>query len=980
MTIADIATACSLVLSFCRQRPARLMLTILATVASAAIVVAVVSSYDSLLGKFAEFTGDYLGRYDFIALPVAAERANPFGSSAPPLPAEVFAQLKADPAVAAVDGVHQSRPRIAKVGAEDESPARRPGFGKKGGKKGGEAAPAAGESPPAVPAGEQPEGAETAVPFPGFMRGGTTLVATEAEEAPYSMIEGRWFTRNGPAEGVMSRGAAQQLKVQVGDEVVVAGKSEPIKVAIVGIIEQRKSLPQAGVIIGLPSAKSPPLTRGPATAALYVPMAIGEKTAGNSARTDFAALVLKRGASIEEFRSRWEKKLAEGKPAVELMSLAEIGAELDNSSTSDSVRNQAYSATGISLLAALFIILTTLSMGVDERVRQFAVLRAVAFTKSQIAVMIVFEALLLGLIGWGGGLLAGWAVLEGVRALKPDLFPVGTSLGAMCVGLSGACALGGSLVASIMPAWRATRISPLDAMSSATATRSNGISWLLAFLGLLLIAVHPICAFLVPMPDTYRYAVAAFVGCPAMAIGFVLLAPATILVVERVLGPAIAQLLGLDPLFLAEHLSSNLWRTLGTTVSLTLGLGLFVAMQVWGYSMLKPFFPGDWAPEFVVAVNGGMPESQLDAVRKIPGVVPDQVVPMVSEQMKFAADYTGAKIRTSASRQDNCVMIGVDPDLAFGGAKPTFPFRFVQGSMAEALAKLKTGGRYCLVPDHFARESGLRIGDKFGVVSRKSGKIIEYEIIGIVSMDGWHWISKFGIRTGGGRSAGLMFAPMVPVREDFDLGNPAFWWMNLDGAANVDDIKSAFQKIAADNTDTAAAKPARGGGRSFGRQGSPVRTQLTADVRKTMLQRTDGILWILSQMPLVTLLVTSLGVMNTVISSVRARRWEMGILRAVGVTRFGLFRMVLAEAFLIGVVACALSLAFGVLAGYTTTEITRYTNLRGGLFVGLVVPWGKISLGFAATLGLCLLAAMIPAIGAGRTQPLRLLQAGRSAT
>jgi putative ABC transport system permease protein len=978
MTIADIATACSLVLSFCRQRPARLMLTVLATVASAAIVVAVVSSYDSLLGKFAEFMGDYLGRYDFIALPVAEERANPFGSSAPPLPADVYAQLKADPAVAAVDGVYQSRPRIAKVGAEEDgTPKKRASLGQKFGKKGAKTAP----PPPVPPAGEHPAGPGETPAFAGFMRG-AALVATEADEAPYTMVEGRWFLRTGPVEGVMSRGAAKQLEVHVGDEVVVTGKAETVKVTIVGIIEQRKNLPKAGVIIGLPSAKAPPLTRGPAPAALYVPMAIGEKTAGGPARIDFAAVVLKRGASVDEFRSRWEKKLTEGKPAVELMSIAEVGAELDSSSTSDSVRNQAYSATGISLLAALFIILTTLSMGVDERVRQFAVLRAISFTKSQIALMIVFEALLLGLIGWGGGLIAGWAVLEGIRALKPDLFPEGASLGAMCVGLSGACALGGSLVASIMPAWRATRISPLDAMSSATAVRGTGISWHVAPFGLLLIAVHPICAFLVPMPDTYRYAVAAFIGCPSMAIGFILLAPATILVVERVLGPGVARLLGLDPVFLAEHLSSNLWRTLGTTVSLTLGLGLFVAMQVWGYSMLKPFFPGDWVPELVVAVNGGIPESQLEAVRKIPGVISEQCVPMVSEQVKFAADYTGAKVRTSASRQDNCVMIGVDPDLAFGGAKPTFPFRFVEGNLANVLAKLKTGGRYCLVPDHFARESGLKVGDKFGVVSRRSGAVIEYEIVGVVSMGGWHWISKFGLRNGGGgRSAGLMFAPIVAVRRDFDLGHPNFWWMNLDGRAKVDDIKSAVQKIAADNFDPAAAKPGRGGGgRGFVRPGSSVRTQLTEDVRRTMLQRTDGILWILSQMPLVTLLVTSLGVMNTVISSVRARRWEMGILRAVGVTRFGLFRMILAEALLVGVAACALSLAFGVTAGYTTTEITRYTNLRGGLFVGLVVPWGKVSLGFAATLGLCLLAALVPAISVGRTQPLRLLQAGRSAT
>ena len=84
---------------------------------------------------------------------------------------------------------------------------------------------------------------------------------------------------------------------------------------------------------------------------------------------------------------------------------------------------------GISLLAALFIIFTTLSMGVDERIRQFAMLRAVAFTKWQIGAMVALESLLLGLIGWGGGLLAGWGLLTLMARLRPESVSEGASLG-----------------------------------------------------------------------------------------------------------------------------------------------------------------------------------------------------------------------------------------------------------------------------------------------------------------------------------------------------------------------------------------------------------------------------------------------------------------------------------------------------------------------------------------------------------------------
>jgi len=101
--------------------------------------------------------------------------------------------------------------------------------------------------------------------------------------------------------------------------------------------------------------------------------------------------------------------------------------------------------------------------------------------------------------------------------------------------------------------------------------------------------------------------------------------------------------------------------------------------------------------------------------------------------------------------------------------------------------------------------------------------------------------------------------------------------------------------------------------------------------------------------------------------------------RSLGVTRFGLFRLIVAEALLIGVVACVLSLAFGAMAGYCGTGVTRYINLRGGQYTPLVLPWAKLGIGFGIAVGVCVLAALWPAFRTGRTEPLRLLQAGRGA-
>ena len=134
----------------------------------------------------------------------------------------------------------------------------------------------------------------------------------------------------------------------------------------------------------------------------------------------------------------------------------------------------------------------------------------------------------------------------------------------------------------------------------------------------------------------------------------------------------------------------------------------------------------------------------------------------------------------------------------------------------------------------------------------------------------------------------------------------------------------------------------------------------------------DGVIWGMSQLPLVTLLVTSLAVANTMVASVRARRWQMGLLRAVGFTRNQLVRLILSEAILIGLVACLLSLAFGLIAGWCGVGMSRYS----GMFYSppnMYVPWGSLAAGFGGTLLLCLLCAAGPALTAGRREPLALL-------
>jgi putative ABC transport system permease protein len=687
-------------------------------------------------------------------------------------------------------------------------------------------------------------------------------------------------------------------------------------------------------------------------------------------------LRLKSGVDAGSFRRQFTSRHAQAAQVAELQNIEDIHAELEASSTTAGVRSQAYTATGISLLAAIFIIFTTLSMGVQERTRQFAVLRAIALTKSQIGAMIALESLLLGLIGWCGGLLAGWGLLQLIGVLRPDFFPAGAALGAWCVTLTGVCALGGALLAAIGPAWNATSVRPLEAMAARSNVRAPRLSRTMLLSGVAFVAVNPLVVFWIPLPDTARYLASAAVGCTCMAIGFVLLTPTVITLTERTLGPMLARLLGLNSQLLTQQLSTNLWRSLGTTVALSLGLGLFVAMQVWGYSMLGPFLPGDWMPDLLVNIPSGLSDAEVQAICQLPEVRAAECLALAVEQPKFAADITGAKQRASVTRQDNCVLFGVDPAQALAGDQPLCDLQFVEGSAAAALARLKQGNA-CLVPDHFQRETGLGIGDRFGMIPPNSpDRVVEYEIAGVVSLPGWHLITKGGLRTRHVRSAALVIAPLVDVRRDFGIDRIRFLSLNLADAVTKEQFQTSLQAIVTPSqaNDASIASPQRAG------RGSKARLQSTRELRKVIHVRSDSIIWGLSKLPLVTLLVATLGVAGTVVSSVRVRRWEFGVLRALGITRFGLMRLIVAEALLVGLAACLLSLSFGAMAGYCGTEVTRYVDVHGGPITPLVVPWSKLAIGFGITLTICLMAALGPAIRVGRSEPLDLLQAGRASS
>lgn len=958
--------------------------------ASACMVVWVVSGYDALLRQFKEFSGLALGRYTLIVYParppMVAGGRTPLSDERFMAPADVEA-LRSDPAVQLVDVMWAQRAMVqpynpATFRTNLTRPASMPATTRASSTTlpvslsalATASAPALSTAPATVP---------TTTPNLGGPRGrgGVMLIGTNAPEAPFRIASGRWIDPSRPDafEAVLSADAAQRLgdpdhPIAVGSEVSAGVGENARKLTVVGIIDT----PVITAGTNAPGSMGPVQVRGPASGGLYVPMKLAELILARPAQISYAALVVKPGADVSKFRFSWQARFDRAQPLLQFQNSFELEEELDASQTARNMLMQAYSATGISLLAALFITFTTLSMGVSERARQFAVLRAVALTRSQIAGIIALESFILAILGWVGGIASGWLLLSLLSTYNPQLLTPDAILGEWSLLLSAACAFGGALCASIVPALQAMRLRPLDALSPRRPTPRRHLPVIMLVVGLVLVALNPLLTFYIPMADESRYAFYMALGCTSMAIGFILLAPLAVTLAERFLGPLLAALLRLEPRLLQGQLTTNLWRTVGTSVSLTIGLGLFIAMQVWGYTMLRPFEPGEWVPDAMISfLPNGLPPEAAPAFAQLPGLNPDRCFPLAVEQPKLTNDITGSADRATVTRQDNIILIGLDPDHGIAAKDPLLRLDWVAGSPQSALPLLKQK-RGCIVPDHFCRETGLKLGDTFQLnPTYDNANPVTYTIAGIVRLPGWHWMTKFsGVRLNNPRSAALVFADFDTVARDFRLNSIRFFWCATQGPAD----ETLLAANARDFAEKATGLPYQvaAGGFPLNDNGYTIRVNTPGGIRQRIRARADNWIWSLSRLPLVTLAVSTIGVLNAILASIRARTWDLGILRALGFTRWTIIRLVIAESLLVAVVACFLSFSFGIMAGWCGSGISQYVSFFGGLHPALIIPWSSLAFGLAVTMLLCILAALWPAIRIGRTETLRLLQAGRA--
>jgi len=445
------------------------------------------------------------------------------------------------------------------------------------------------------------------------------------------------------------------------------------------------------------------------------------------------------------------------------------------------------------------------------------------------------------------------------------------------------------------------------------------------------------------------------IGLPCIFLGFFLISPMLVWLVERVLGPVVAAMLGLRFALLRQQLSSGIWRAAGTCTALMVGLAILIGLQTEGRTAINGWKLPDKFPDMFIVDFSGIPLAEAPKLEDVPGIQRGQVMPIaiVSPGLPKGFLMMGQEAGTLTALMltpDRTMFIGVDPDVVF----KMIELDFREGNPVDAARMLKQGD-HVLVTAEFRRLKNLGLGDKLPLKTNEGWK--DFTIAGVVWSPGIDVIvTAFDMgRQMEQRTVASVFGTVDDARKYFGIKKFMLFAANLSPTADKDQVlKDVQKKLKAEGMRSGDVRK--------------IKNQIEADLKNFLL--------LISTVAFAAMAVAALGVTNTIMASIRTRRWQFGILRSIGVTRSQLLRLVLAEAILLGIVGCALGVPCGLLLSIDAEAVQIALT---GYAPSLFIPWNFVAFGVGVILTVSILASLWPAILVARTETLELLQAGRAA-
>jgi putative ABC transport system permease protein len=578
---------------------------------------------------------------------------------------------------------------------------------------------------------------------------------------------------------------------------------------------------------------------------------------------------------------------------------------------------------GIALFVGAFVIANTLSITIAQRMREFATLRTLGASRRQVLWSVVVEALVIGLLGSVVGLFLGLALAKLLNKLfvvfgidlpqGQTVFATRTVIVALLVGTIV------TLLASIRPARRATRVPPIAAVREGSVLPVSRFAKYgpVTALGILAAAVALVAV------GTLGDGIATGPRLLMLGVGVLLLFFGVSMNAARVVRPlaallgAPARAVGGAPGILArDNATRNPARTASTASALMIGLALVTFVAIFGQGVFKSFedavdelFIADYA---VTATNTFTP-IDVAAGKSLtgkPGV--SDVTPIRAGSARFlGGDHNLTAVAPN-------IATGVRIDWTAGGSS-------VPGRLG------KDGW---FTDDDYAKSHHLHVGSKINL-EFPSGKHVNLRLIGIYKKPNGG--SPFGEAT----ISTALFDQYIPRPQDeMVLVNTP------DGVSDAN-----TQTLEDDLSGFADAK-----------------VQTRDEFKANFIKPIKSILNLLYALLALSVIVSLVGIINTLVLTVFERTRELGMLRAVGMTRRQVRMMIRYESIVTALMGAALGIVVGV---FLAALVAQALSDQGVVFA---IPWLQLVYFVLAAVAVGILAAVIPARRAARLNVLQALQ------
>ncbi|WP_210586038.1 ABC transporter permease [Streptomyces sp. GESEQ-35] len=574
---------------------------------------------------------------------------------------------------------------------------------------------------------------------------------------------------------------------------------------------------------------------------------------------------------------------------------------------------------GIAVLVGVFLIVNTFSMLIAQRTRELGLLRALGAERRQVRRSVLTEALLLGLVGSTLGLATGIGLAIGLIELM-GLLGMNIRSADMVVGWATPVSayvvgLGVTFVAAYLPARRAAGVSPMAALADAEIADVGRPLRMRAVVGTVVGALGAAALVgCVTSSETSTAASLLGLGVVLTLIATVIAGPLLVRPVIRVLGGAFPALFGSIGRMSQRNALRNPRRTGATAAALMVGLALVGGMSVASASMTKSFdeqIDKTLGADFVVQNSNFVPFPQevTDAVRDTEGVglVVRTRLPTVAVTLP-----DGDRVETAAA--------GYDPKL-----DDVANITYAQGDSAAALAD----GRLAMDLD-FARDHGARVGSTVGV-EFQGGRTADLTVGALTDQDA---------AEGFGAQGGLYFG-MGTLERYTSGGQDSAVYVNASPGTSADDLRANLE-------DTLEPYP-------------QVDVRDIADYKELIHDQIAVLLYLVYALLGLAIIIAVLGVVNTLALSVVERTREIGLLRAIGLARRQLRRMIRLESVVIAVFGAVLGLALGLVWGVCIQQVLALQGMQA-----FAIPWSTLIAVVIGSAVVGVVAALLPALRASR--------------